>query len=163
MEEVVGSIPTRSTKLPQAFNRSSTETPFPSNPRSDLIVLSSSCRDLDRIKKLRLCRHLRGVHTVGVQRRCRWLRVPQDALNRGQVDIVGGEKVASECRDCASRSDLISPGIAPAFTAADEDSLCPAHPQTAEPLSSTGLTQIPSRNRDGRVFPGAMPEEPGRA
>jgi hypothetical protein len=63
MEEVVGSIPTRSTKLLQAFNRSSTETPFPSNPRSDLIVLNSSCRDLDRIKKLRLCRHLRGVHT----------------------------------------------------------------------------------------------------
>ncbi len=35
MEEVVGSIPTRSTKSLQAFSRSSTEARFSSNPGSD--------------------------------------------------------------------------------------------------------------------------------
>jgi len=70
MEEVIGSIPIRSTNSSQQLSKPAVATAFSSNPRFDPISLTSSRRDLDRIKELRLCRHLRSVDTVGVQRGC---------------------------------------------------------------------------------------------
>ena len=92
MEEVIGSIPIRSTKSAQQFSEYPEITGFPFQPKFGPKMLGDCFRELDGSQKFLLSRDLRGVDAVYVLAGGSRVHVPECALDQRQVHFIVGEE-----------------------------------------------------------------------
>ena len=81
MEEVIGSIPIRSTKIFQQLSRHCSFPPLPFQPKIQPKPLGNCSCKLDGFKEFPLRRHLGGIDTVHILRSGPWFGMPQHALD----------------------------------------------------------------------------------
>jgi hypothetical protein len=92
MEEVVGSIPTRSTKSAQQFSELLGQPDFPFQPKIGPRSLSDRFSELDCSQELLLSGDLCGVDAVNAFPGCCRIRMSECALDQREIDFVVGEE-----------------------------------------------------------------------